>query len=241
VPGKICRAREIFGRRGLKTEIEADGGIRRETVPLIHAAGADYIVPGSLMFKENPPAMRRWLASLGNNQDSQEPSADARTSYQLRPPQPGDMGWVVHRHGVLYAQEYGWGVGFEAVVAEIVAEFLQDYDPKRERCWIAEHNGAKVGSVLLVKHSDDVAQLRLLLVEPAARGLGIGRRLVKECVDFARQAGYRRIMLWTDNVLHAARHIYQEAGFRLVHEEAHRKFGPELVGQSWEMSLEPAV
>jgi DNA-binding MarR family transcriptional regulator/GNAT superfamily N-acetyltransferase len=155
----------------------------------------------------------------------------------LRDPQPGDMGWVTHRHGALYAQEYGWDAHFEALVAQIVADFVNHFDPARERCWIAEMDSEIVGSVFVVKVDDEVAKLRLLLVEPRARGLRLGSRLVEECIRFAKRVGYKKMTLWTNSVLTSARKIYQRSGFKLVEEEAHHSYGHDLVGENWELDL----
>jgi DNA-binding MarR family transcriptional regulator/N-acetylglutamate synthase-like GNAT family acetyltransferase len=155
----------------------------------------------------------------------------------LREPRPGEMGWVVQSHGALYAAEYGFDSSFEALVAEIAAKFLTSFDASRERCWIADLHGVPVGSVFLVRHSDDIAKLRLLLVDPAGRGQGLGQRLVAECIAFAQACGYRKITLWTQSILRTARQIYEKAGFVLVASEPHRSFGQSLVGETWEREL----
>jgi DNA-binding MarR family transcriptional regulator/GNAT superfamily N-acetyltransferase len=176
-------------------------------------------------------AMRVIERALGA--DAENPAKQA--PYLLRPHQPGDLGWVVHRHGVIYAQEQGWDDRFEALVARVAADFIDRFDPRRERCWIAEREGDIVGSVCLVQKSKTVAQLRLLLVEPSARGLGIGGRLVDECVRFARQVGYRKIMLWTNAVLMPARRLYERAGFQLMKQGPSPGFGGDE--QTWELVL----
>ena len=157
--------------------------------------------------------------------------------FTLRDPRPGDMGWVVHRQTVLYAQEYGWNNEFEALAAEIAAKFIREFDPRWERCWIAEREGQAIGSVFVVKQDDTTAKLRMLYVDSGARGLGLGSRLVDECLQFARQVGYRRMVLWTNSVLTDASRIYERAGFTLLEEEAHHSFGKDLIGQVWGRDL----
>ena len=189
---------------------------------------------GAMLKPLEPGDQARLVAAMAGIEGllgAQRPAPAA--PYLLRPHRIGDMGWIVERNGALYAQEYGWDTSYEALAAEIAAKFIRRFDAARERCWIAERDGERVGSVMLVRQSPTVAKLRLLLVEPRARGLGIGARLVAECVDFARGVGYRKVTLWTQSILTSARHIYQSAGFRLVREEPHHSFGHDLVGESW--------
>ncbi len=243
--GYLSRILRGFEKRGLigRTRSKADG---RQSLLALTKRGQDAFAPlqarshediGRMLKRLSPAEQTRLTEAIGAIEGLLGARAEPRAPYVLRPPRPGDMGWVAHRHGALYAQEYGFDEQFEALVAGIVAKFVQHYDPKRERCWIAEKDGEVVGSVFLVKQSKTVAKLRLLLVEPKARGLGIGARLVEECIRFARQAGYRKITLWTQSSLVAARRIYQAAGFRLVRQGRHRSFGHDLVEETWELAL----
>jgi len=185
----------------------------------------------------SPAEQNRLLAAMKAIEELLGTTTQENFSYILRTPQPGDYGWVIQSNGSLYAQEYGWDENYEALVAQIVAEFVKNYDSKKERCWIAEKDGENVGSVFLVKDSATIAKLRLLIVDPKARGLGIGKRLVDECTRFARQVGYKKITLWTNSVLLAARSIYQKAGYQLVKSEKHHSFGHDLTGETWELEL----
>ncbi len=191
----------------------------------------------NLLGKLDPQDQARLIKAMGTIEQILGGSPAQKAPYILRPPQPGDLGWVVARHGALYAGEYQWDDSFEGFVAGIIAEFSKNYDPEMERCWIAEVNGQNAGSVFVVKKSAEIAKLRMLLVEPSARGLGIGKRLVQECLRFAQQKDFKRMTLWTNSCLLAARHIYQQAGFELVKSEPYHDFGQDLVGETWERDL----
>jgi len=243
--GYLSRILRRFAEAGLIERAHSKADARRRTISLT-AAGREAFAPldqasreqvGALLQSLSEADQHRLVAAMSAIEALLGPPGRAPEPYTLRPHRPGDMGWIVHRHGALYAQEYGWDETFEALIAEIAAGFVKTFDPKGERCWIAEQDGEIVGSVLLVRLDQETAKLRLLYVEPKARGLGIGRRFVAECTAFARAAGYKRLTLWTNDVLHAARRIYADAGFRLVQEEAHRSFGHDLVGEYWELEL----
>jgi DNA-binding MarR family transcriptional regulator/GNAT superfamily N-acetyltransferase len=211
---------------------------RRTFAPLERRARAE----AAAMLRPLPPrGQRQVVEAMSAIEHLLAPPGPVREAapYVLRAHRPGDMGWVIHRHGALYAREWGYNAEFEALVARICADFLDRFDPTGERCWIAERDGAMVGSVFVVRKSKTVAKLRLLLVEAEARGLGIGRRLVDECIRFAREAGYRRLTLWTQSELDAARRIYEQAGFRRVRQQPHHSFGKDLVAETWDLRLSP--
>jgi len=245
--GYLSRMLRTFERRGWINRKTSPADARQSLLALTakgRAAFAPLDERSSEQVKQIlaviPPAGQEQLVrAMGVIEQILSPNSnDRKEPYLLRSHQPGDMGWIVFRHGVLYSQEYHYDERFEALVAEIVAEFIQKFDPKRERCWIAERNGERMGTVFLVKKSAAVAKLRLLLVEPSARGLGIGKRLVQECVRFAKQVGYKKMILWTQSELKAARGIYEQAGFKLVAEDRHDSWSRKnLVAETWELKL----
>lgn len=191
----------------------------------------------AMLARLDPSEQDRVVEAMGTIEQLFGGAAPPERAYVLRPHRPGDMGWVVARHGALYAQDYGWDISFEGTVAEITAQFVKNFNPARERCFIAEMDSEPVGSVFVVRASDDIAKLRLLIVDPSARGRGVGRKLVEECVAFARAAGYRKMTLWTQSILTGARKIYQDCGFTLVASEPHKSWGADLVGETWEKAL----
>lgn len=221
--GLVAKRRSPTDARASQLQLTAKG---RATFEPLDAASRREVI--AVLERLSEPEQHQLIDAMGQIRSL---LGERTPACVLRDPRPGDMGWIVHRQAVLYAQEYGWSTEYEALVAEIVAKYLREFDPVAERCWIAEKDGKMVGSVFVVRQDEATAKLRLLYVDPLARGLGIGSRLVDECLRFARLAGYRRMTLWTNSVLTAARRIYERAGFRLIEEEPHHSFGKDLVGQ----------
>jgi DNA-binding MarR family transcriptional regulator/GNAT superfamily N-acetyltransferase len=251
--GYLSRLLSGFTERGLIRRTRSKEDARHQHLSLT-AAGRRAFAPldarsraqvGGLLAELTETQQQQLLQAMATIEQLLGDAAARKMPYLLRAHRAGDMGWVVARHGALYADEYAWDIRFEALVARIAADFIERFDAKREACWIAERDGVNVGSVFLVQARDDasqaalpgVAQLRMLLVEPAARGLGLGERLADECQRFARRAGYRKIVLWTNRNLTAARAIYRKQGYTLVHSESHHSFGHDLVGETWELAL----
>ncbi|MDG4895279.1 bifunctional helix-turn-helix transcriptional regulator/GNAT family N-acetyltransferase [Mesorhizobium sp. WSM4976] len=244
-PGYVSRLLKKFEERGLVERAATEADARRSSIALT-PAGREAFAPlnqdshdqvRALLDRLPPVDQERLVKAMRIVQDLLGDRPEPSDSYILRPLQVGDIGWITRRQGMLYTEEYGWDGTYEALVAEILAEFVKKFDAQWERAWIAEREGEVVGSVFVVRKSPEVAKLRLLYVEPSARGLGIGRRLVDECIAFARTKGYKTLTLWTNDILGSARRIYQAAGFKLVDEERHHSFGKDLVGQTWNLEL----
>jgi DNA-binding MarR family transcriptional regulator/GNAT superfamily N-acetyltransferase len=247
--GYLSRTLRNFEKRGL-IERKASASDARQSHLALSARGRKSFAPlerrsqrdtAAMLAGLKPAGEARLIAAMNTIEEllgGTAPTGSAsERRYTLRAPKSGDFGWIVKRHAELYGQEYGWIAPFEGVCAQIVADFVNKFDRKRERCWIAEMNGENVGSIMLAKETDSVARIRLLLVDPKARGLGLGARLTDECIRFARRAGYNKMTLWTHSVLTAARHIYQKAGFKLMRTEQHRSWGRPVVSEHWDLEL----
>jgi DNA-binding MarR family transcriptional regulator/GNAT superfamily N-acetyltransferase len=241
----VSRVLDRFTRQHLVTREAVSGDARQSSLRLTDKGRRTFATLESrqtravrdMLAKLSSGDRRRLLDSMRNIESALGEHETPKVPYIIRPPQPGDLGWIIHRQGVLYDEEYGWDERFEALVAEIAGKFFTTFDPSQERCWIAEREGEIIGAIFCIKDTKTIARLRLLYVEPSARGLGVGSRLVDECIAFAKRAGYRKLTLWTNSVLHSARHIYVRAGFRKVSEEKHDSFGHDLVSQTWELQL----
>jgi DNA-binding MarR family transcriptional regulator/GNAT superfamily N-acetyltransferase len=242
--GYLSRILRRFGDEGLLKKVRAanDG---RQSVISITAKGRKAFAPlnrnshdqVAAMLKRLQPADQQRVTGAMATVEALLGEASASSPIILRPHEAGDMGWVTSANATIYAQEYGWDLTYEALVAKITAEFIENFDGKRERCWIAELDGERVGSVFVVRKTDEIAKLRLLILDPRARGRGLGRRLVEECLRFAKSAGYSSMTLWTQSILTAARGLYERAGFKLVATEPHHSFGADLIGETWERGL----
>ena len=243
--GYLSRILRRFGEAGLVAKKRAPDDARQSLITItakgrkafapINKASRDQVA--ALLAKLSTADQERVVGAMHQVENllgAQKPQA---RPIVLRPHRPGDMGWVTSANASLYAREYGWDISYEALVAKITAEFIENFDPKRERCWIAEMDGERVGSVFVVRKTDDIAKLRLLIIDPKARGLGLGKQLVDECLRFAQETGYTSMTLWTQSILVAARGIYARAGFRLVAEEPHHSFGADLIGETWDREL----
>ncbi|MHA2077825.1 MAG: bifunctional helix-turn-helix transcriptional regulator/GNAT family N-acetyltransferase, partial [Candidatus Thorarchaeota archaeon] len=244
-PSYLSRILSAFEKEGLIEKVRSERDSRQRILKLTAKGKESYRDLNERaseeireMFSElSSEDQHRFLNATNAIQDILESNQKDVSPILLRPFEAGDIGWITHRHGVLYAEEYSWDETFEALVADILVKFIQSHDPKRERIWIAEQDGERIGSIVLVDAGEHVSQLRLLLVEPKARGKGIGRRLIQEGIEFSRRKGYKRIKLWTQKNLDAARHLYKKAGFICVSEKPHRSFGHDLIEEFWELNL----
>lgn len=244
-PGYLSRILSTFEKEGLILKVRSTSDSRQRILKLTSKGKKSFGMLNERSSNEAEALLRslseedrhRLLHAMQTIEHILGTKPKPLTSYLLRPHEPGDIGWIIHRHGVVYSEEYGFDETFEALVADILVQFIRTHDPKRERIWIAEHDGERVGSVMIVEAGDQVAQLRLLLVEPKARGKGIGKRLIKECISFSRRNHYRKIKLWTQSNLLEARHLYAKLGFELVEESPHKSFGHDLIADFWELPL----
>jgi DNA-binding MarR family transcriptional regulator/GNAT superfamily N-acetyltransferase len=244
-PGYLSRILSSFEKEGLLRKVRSKSDSRQRILKLTTQGKKSFAVLNERSGKEAEALLlslseedrHRLLNAMQTIEDILGTESETMTSYLLRPHEPGDIGWIIHRHGVVYSEEYGFDETFEALVAEILVQFIRKHDPKRERIWIAEQDGQRIGSVMIVEAGDQVAQFRLLFVEPKARGKGIGKRLINECINFSKRNRYRKIKLWTQSNLLEARHLYAKAGFDLVEESPHKSFGHDLIAEIWELSL----
>lgn len=243
--GYLSRILRGFQERGLIDRRPSESDARQTRLSLTEAGRAAFAQldaaarrdVGTMLDSLPGVEQDRLVRAMGTVERVLGAAPEPAEPYLLRPPRAGDLGWVVQAHGELYDREFGWDVRFEGLIADVIGGYVRNFDPARERCWIAERDGENVGSVFVMRGSDEVAKLRLLIVDPGARGLGIGARLVDECIRFSRDAGYRTLSLWTNSVLLSARRIYEARGFRLVHTEVHNSFGPDLTAETWELDL----
>lgn len=243
--GQLSRTLRDFEKRGLIQKVRSESDARQTILKLtqkgkdefksLNSLSSDQIE--ALLSNLSREKQNRLVKAMSEIETILSDDKPEDKSFILRNPGAGDFGWVVQKNGEVYSEEYHWDEEYEGLVAEIVADFVKNFDAKRERCWIAEKDGVNIGAVFLVRKDDTTAKLRLLIVDPKARGLGVGKRLVEECTRFARKTGYKKITLWTNSVLSAARHLYESEGYKVVKAEPHHSFGQDLVGETWELNL----